>query len=181
MNDHAGAVLLPIARAAIGSRFGLAAATDETADWLAETGATFVTLRRADELRGCIGTLEPYRPLLEDVKSNAVAAAFSDRRFAPLSMNEWPDTLVEVSLLSALEPIEFADEADALARLRPYVDGIVLGLRGKRSTFLPQVWESLPEPREFLAQLKRKAGLAADFWSGEVKLWRYSVDKCAEQ
>jgi AmmeMemoRadiSam system protein A len=109
-----------------------------------------------------------------------VSAALHDDRFAPLQANELPMTRVEVSLVSPLEPMTFRDEAEALAQLRPGVDGVVFESGLRRSTFLPQVWENLPEPREFLAQLKRKAGTAENFWADDVKLSRYTVRKFVE-
>jgi len=175
---EAGRILVPLARAAIGRELGcddLPAAAD--AAWLRESGATFVTLLRSGELRGCIGTLEAWRPLGEDLAANAVAAAFRDPRFPPLKPGEFPGIAVEVSLLSAMETLRFDDEAGALSQLRPDIDGIVLQYGSHRSTFLPQVWQQLPDPGEFLAQLKYKAGLPPDFWHEELKLRRYTVSK----
>lgn len=178
--DALGHALLNIARSAIGERFGQAAAALPATAELAAPGASFVTLTQGGKLRGCIGSLQPYRPLADDVAGNAVAAAFRDPRFAPLTAAELAHTRVEVSLLTAAEPIAFADEADALARLRPGVDGVILTCGERRSTFLPQVWESLPEARQFMAQLKLKAGLPADYWDGKISLARYGVQKWKE-
>lgn len=175
-----GKVLLTLARNAIVQSFGLPAQSVEQPVWLDEPGATFVTLTQHGDLRGCIGSLEAYRSLGMDVRQNALAAAFRDPRFPPLSADEVAGTRVEVSLLSPQKLMQFTDEADALTQLRPEEDGIVFEYRNYRSTFLPQVWEQLPTPREFMAHLKRKAGLPADFWSPEVKLHRYSVDKWKE-
>jgi len=177
---HHGLVLLPIARAAIASVFSLSHAADETAPWLAEHGACFVTLTQRGELRGCIGTLQAHRPLLADVKGNAVAAALYDPRFAPLSLAELDITEVEISLLSSTQPMDVRDEADALAQLRPGIDGVIFEYSSFRSTFLPQVWSQLPQPHQFLDQLKRKAGLPGKFWADEVKLSRYTVTKWRE-
>jgi len=176
-----GQVLLPIARAAIARALNVPQAADETAPWLAEDGASFVTLTQDGELRGCIGTLQAHRPLLSDIKSNAVSAAFRDPRFAPLSLEELERTAVEISLLSPTQEMEFEHEADALAQLRAGVDGIVFEYRGHRSTFLPQVWEQLPQPHQFMAHLKRKAGLPHNFWAEGVRLSRYTVTKWREQ
>ena len=145
-----------------------------------EPGATFVTLNKDGQLRGCIGSLEAHRSLDIDVRANAVAAAFRDPRFDPLQAAEWPQLEVEVSLLSAATPIEFDDEADALRQLRPGIDGVIFEYGSRRSTFLPQVWEALPKAREFMSQLKRKAGLPGDFWADDVKLYRYGVRKWKE-
>ena len=175
-----GELLLPIARAAIASALGLGAQAPEDASCLQEPGACFVTLAQRGQLRGCIGSLEARRSLLADVKANAVAAALQDPRFAPLTPGELALTRVEVSLLSPLQEMHFASEADALAQLRPGIDGVVFSFGRHRSTFLPQVWEQLPSGTEFMAQLKRKAGLAADFWDPAVRLQRYSVAKWQE-
>lgn len=177
--DH-GAILLPIARSAISIALGQPLTAHEDAPWLREFGASFVTLTQHGDLRGCIGTLEAHRPLLEDVKSNAIAAAFRDPRFPPLQASELLYTRVEVSLLSPSEAIRFESEDDALRQLRPDVDGVILEYGHYRSTFLPQVWEQLPDPDTFLAHLKRKAGLAANFWSDELRLSRYTVSKWKE-
>lgn len=180
MDDDKGNTLLKLARSEIASKLGHQADFPAQADWLAEPGASFVTLTRQGALRGCIGTLEAHRPLGVDVRENAVAAAFRDPRFMPLVFDELEEIRVEVSLLSPSEPLKVASEAAALAALRPNVDGVVFEYKHYRSTFLPQVWEQLPDPVEFLAHLKRKAGLAADFWADEVRLSRYTVSKWKE-
>ena len=179
-----GPALLVRARNAIAARLHQPMQAEADHPALALPGATFVTLTQNDALRGCIGSLEAHRPLDRDVRANAVAAAFSDPRFPPLTVAEFPHTRVEVSLLTAPVPMTFSSEADALRQLRPDVDGIILiaGRGGQlgRSTFLPQVWEQLPEPRQFLAHLKQKAGLPADWWSADVQLQRYEVQKWKE-
>jgi AmmeMemoRadiSam system protein A len=175
-----GIALLGLARCAIGEAFGTVAFVAAGNSALGAQGATFVTLRRARELRGCIGTVDAWRSLGEDVRANAVAAAFHDPRFPPLARDEFDDTSIEVSLLGAHEPVPARNEAQALARLRPGVDGLLLQCGRKRATFLPQVWEQLPQPGDFLHALKRKAGLAGDFWSDEVRLTRYGVEKFVE-
>lgn len=181
MSIELGDVLLKLARSAIGSRFGIEFENTPSHQALAEPGATFVTLTQEGELRGCIGSLEAHRPLGEDVRENALGAAFRDPRFTPLSAEEFVRTRVEVSLLTAPEFLEFRDEEEALAQLRPSVDGVIFFHDWHRATFLPQVWDSLREPRTFIAQLKRKAGLPADFWHADVKLARYQVTKWVEQ
>lgn len=178
--DDRGATLLQLARAAIGRELGFTADPNDDATWLCEPGATFVTLTQDGQLRGCIGSLEACRTLAQDVQSNACAAAFQDPRFPPLCRDEFGNTCVEVSLLSPLEPISFRNEQDALAQLHPHVDGVVLEHGYHRGTFLPQVWEQLPDPAQFLAQLKRKAGLPPDFWDDGIKLYRYTVEKWKE-
>lgn len=181
MPENRGEVLLPIARATISSalgRAGAAVATD--LPWLLEKGACFVTLNRHGQLRGCIGTLRAHRSLQLDVQANAHAAAFCDPRFSPLAQDELEQTRIEISLLSAMQPLHFSGERDAWAQLRPGIDGVVFEFGHCRSTFLPQVWEQLPDVATFMAHLKHKAGLPADFWAGEVKLSRYTVSKWKE-
>ncbi|CAG0953065.1 hypothetical protein BURK1_00301 [Burkholderiales bacterium] len=172
-----GIALVAIARGAIGGAFGRPASPVRAHAALDRPGATFVTLKQEGELRGCIGSLEPRRPLAVDVRANALAAAFDDPRFAPLGMREVEITTVEVSLLSPARRIDAASEEDLLARLEPGVDGVVLELGRARATFLPQVWESLPEPRDFVGALKRKAGLPEHFWSPEIRVSRYAVTR----
>jgi AmmeMemoRadiSam system protein A/AmmeMemoRadiSam system protein B len=177
--DEAGETLLAIARSAIESRlFGAASTRD--APWLRQPAATFVTLTRDGVLRGCIGSLEAARPLGTDVAENAVAAAFRDPRFAPMTSAEWPGVRVEVSLLSAPKPLRFADEEDLLAQLRPGEDGVILEAQGRRATYLPQVWESIPDKRQFLRELARKAGLPDDVRLARCRVSRYRVTKWTE-
>src|SRR5437588_6413145 len=159
--DEAGKTLLAIARAAIEAKLFGAAQTIE-APWLAQAGATFVTLTRDGVLRGCIGSLQAQRPLGTDVAENATAAAFRDPRFPAMTTAEWPGVRVEVSLLSGAKPLRFADEEDLLAQLRPGEDGVILEHEGRRATYLPQVWESISDKRQFLRELARKAGLPDD-------------------
>jgi uncharacterized protein len=170
-----GPALVAIARSSIGAHFGLGAIADVSHPALGKPGATFVTLRLHGELRGCIGSVEPRRPLGEDVRENALASAFRDPRFPPLTRAEFGRTLIEVSLLSPAERVEVRDEEDLLAQVRPGEDGLVIAFGGHRATLLPQVWEALPEPREFVKALKHKAGLAPDFWSPDLCVWRYGV------
>lgn len=182
-NNEQGKILLPIARAAIARALRVSsapAAINENMSWLSQPGATFVTVTQWGELRGCMGSLQACDPLIEDVSNNAVSAALHDPRFMPLEADELPTVSLEVSLLSELQPLNFTSETDALAQLRPNIDGIVLEYGSYRSTFLPQVWESLPQPQQFLARLKSKAGLTADFWAEDIKLSRYTVTKWRE-
>lgn len=180
LDNKKGSTLLKLARSEIGSKLGHELSSPAQARWLNEPGACFVTLTRQGELRGCIGTLEAHRPLGLDVRENAVAAAFRDPRFMPLTRVEFDEIRVEVSLLSPTEALMVVSEEHALATLRPNVDGVVFEYHHYRSTFLPQVWEQLPEPAEFMAHLKRKAGLPMDFWAEEVRLSRYTVSKWKE-
>ena len=176
-----GKTLLAIARAAISQALGQPHdVIDETAEPLQKFGACFVTLNQHGKLRGCIGSLEARRPLLADIKANAVAAALHDPRFPPLTLQELKTTDIELSLLSTLQPLRFESEAHALGQLRPGIDGVVLEYQRFHSTFLPQVWDQLPTPAEFMAHLKYKAGLPPDFWSQKLRLHRYSVQKWKE-
>jgi AmmeMemoRadiSam system protein A len=176
-----GKILLPIARSSICRALGRAYDANEDAPWLLEQGACFVTLTQNQQLRGCIGTLEAHRSLLDDVKANAHAAAFHDRRFLPLTLAELDYTEIEVSLLSAMQAMQCSGEPDALAQLQPGIDGVVLEFGHYRSTFLPQVWEQLPNAAEFMSHLKLKAGLPSDFWEEGLKLSRYTVTKWKEK
>ena len=147
-------------------------------------GAAFITLTRPDgSLRGCIGSLEAHRSLLEDVESHAVNAATRDPRFSPVTADELAELHIEVSVLSVPEPLTTgaeSTEAEALAMLRPGVDGVILQAGGGRATFLPQVWESLPEPVQFMDQLRRKAGLPTGYWGPDVQLQRYTATEYHE-
>jgi AmmeMemoRadiSam system protein A len=176
----AGRVLLPLARAAIAAQLGLSHAASDDSPWLKASGASFITLMLSGKLRGCIGTLRAHRALAEDVTANAVAAAFRDPRFPPLGAGEFSGVALEVSVLSALEPLRFTDERDALGQLRAGIDGVVFEYGHHTGTFLPQVWEDFREPADFLAHLKYKAGLPPDFWDAEVRLLRYTVSKWRE-
>lgn len=178
--DELGNALLRHARAAIAEALGEPAAAAPDLPALHDPGATFVTLTQGGELRGCIGSLEAHRPLLDDVQANARAAALRDPRFPPLVASELARTRVEVSLLTPAEPLPVTSEADACRQLRPGVDGVILTAGGRRATFLPQVWEQLPEPANFLARLRQKAGLPASYWGADVRLWRYAVRKWKE-
>lgn len=180
ITEAQGQQLLSIARAAIAKELTLQCAADKSPSWLQQPAACFVTLTQHGELRGCIGSLEPRRSLLEDLEANACAAAFSDPRFERLSADEFSEIEIEISLLSPHQPIIFNDEDDALAQLRPGIDGIVFEYGHLRSTFLPHVWEQLPTPKEFIEHLKVKAGLPINFWADDIKLSRYTVTKFRE-
>jgi len=175
----AGRTLIEIARGAIANGLGLSSVPVKRnhKPWLLQPGATFVTLMKDRELRGCMGSLSAERPLGQDVASNARAAAFDDPRFAKLTREEWPRCALEVSLLSAPKTIRFADEADLLAQICAGEDGLILECDGKRATYLPQVWEGLPDKRQFLAELVKKAGLPPDTRLARCKVSRYRVSK----
>lgn len=137
--------------------------------------ASFVTLQIDNALRGCIGNLEASRPLVSDVADNAFSAAFRDPRFSPVSRSEYRQLDIHISVLSTPEAIDFRDEEDLLRRIRPGIDGLILEAHGRRGTFLPSVWDSLPDAASFLGHLKQKAGLSEDFWSDELRMWRYTA------
>jgi len=162
------------------AQLGLSHTASEDLPWLKSSGASFITLMLGSKLRGCIGTLRAHRALVEDVRANAVAAAFRDPRFPPLGAGEFSEVALEVSVLSALEPLRFSDEPDALRQLRAGVHGVVFEYGHHTGTFLPQVWDDFKEPSDFLAHLKYKAGLPPDFWDVEVRLSRYTVHKWRE-
>ncbi len=177
-----GTRLVDLAREAVEVRLGHGTLSrPEGAPSLIQPGATFVTLTKHGNLRGCIGTLEAWRPLLEDLRANAVGAAFHDPRFPPVVRGELDRIRFEVSLLSTPEPLAVAGERDLLDRIRPETDGLILSLGRARATFLPQVWEQLSDPGEFVRHLKEKAGLPPDFWSEGLRFWRYTVRKWKEE
>lgn len=176
--------LLRIARESI--EYGLqhhhALAIDLNAcdEQLQQQGASFVTLNKKGALRGCIGTLQPYQALVSDVGEHARAAAFSDPRFPPVTFDELADIVISISVLGKPRVISFKDEDHLIEQLRPAEDGLILQEGAHRGTFLPSVWESLPQPRQFLQQLKRKAGLAPDYWSDSLEVSRYRTQSFSE-
>lgn len=179
-------ILLRLAREAIREGLHQPAALpaldlEELPRCLQEEGATFVTLTLAGSLRGCIGSLVAHQPLAMDAQHNALAAAFDDPRFSPLTAAEFPRIKVEVSVLSPPRPLVYDGPDDLLRKLRPGVDGVVLERGWNRATFLPQVWEQLPDPEEFMAYLCYKAGLSSDAWrSPTLKISTYRVEKFKE-
>ena len=175
-----GRALLGLARGAVGEAFGNGSVAIPDEPWLKEKRATFVTLNQDGKLRGCIGSLQPTRALGEDVAANAANAALADRRFSPLKPAELSSIEMEVSLLSAATLVQFADANELMAQLRPGTDGVILAADGRRGTYLPQVWEQLPDPVQFLASLKQKAGVPADTRLTRCQVWRYQVRKWKE-
>ncbi len=174
------AILLEVARDSIrnGLQTGrpLRVRVEDYPEILREPGASFVTLHRDGRLRGCIGTLEAWRPLVQDVAENAFAAAFRDPRFMPLRPEELDDLHIHISVLGPPEALQFDSEEELLAQLRPGRDGLILQDGGHKGTFLPSVWEELPDPRQFLTHLKVKAGLPPDHWSDSLRVWRYGTE-----
>jgi AmmeMemoRadiSam system protein A len=175
-----GPTLLSLARAAVDESLDGPRVQVPEEPWLAEPGACFVTLRKDGELRGCIGSLMAHRALAEDLLDNARSAAHSDPRFSPLQRNELDAVRFEVSLLSPLERLEVQSEQEALAALRPGQDGLMLQVGFYRGVFIPKVWKELPDPKEFLAYLRRKAGLSPDQWYPSTKLWRFTAEDWSE-
>jgi uncharacterized protein len=148
---------------------------------LRDHGASFVTLTIHNDLRGCIGTLEAYQPLAEDVREHAIAAALNDPRFLPVGESELDRIRIEVSRLSAPRPLEYASGDDLLERLTPHVDGVILKDGTRRATFLPQVWEKLPNPADFLDQLCMKMGARRNAWrEGKLQVFTYRVEEFHE-
>jgi hypothetical protein len=176
-NHH---TLISIASASIdhglSERTALPVLPQDYPELLQQPRASFVTLRIGQTLRGCMGSLEATEPLVVNVAKNAYSAAFRDPRFAPLAREEFPRIGIHLSLLSRPEPLEFQSEDQLLAQIRPGVDGVTLIEANRRATLLPAVWESIREPREFLAHLKRKAGLAEGYWSNTLRAERYTAE-----
>jgi AmmeMemoRadiSam system protein A len=144
---------------------------------LKEERASFVTLNINQQLRGCIGSLAAHRPLVTDVAHNAQAAAFKDPRFKPLTLGEYQQVDIHISVLSPPELLEVNSRADLLSRLRPGIDGLIINEGGKRATYLPSVWEQLPDPENFVAELRRKAGLRANAWAENTTIHRYTTEE----
>ncbi|MAE66857.1 MAG: AmmeMemoRadiSam system protein A [Phycisphaeraceae bacterium] len=187
--DEQRQTLLQLARDAIAHELyqyvAMSVDPEQHAPSLREVRASFVTLSIETRLRGCIGTLQARQPLVCDVVRNAGAAAFADPRFPRLTREQFTRTDVEISVLSPSEPIEFDSEADLLGQLRPGVDGLILsepsGAARRSATFLPAVWKQIPEPANFIAQLKRKAGMPADHWSDAITASRYTTESFESQ
>ena len=137
-------------------------------------------MRKVSAFGPCIGSIEADRPLLDDLRVNALAAAFRDPRFPPLEPEELDELTIEVSVLSRKVPLGVASEADLISSLRPGVDGLLLEVGRHRATFLPSVWKQLSAPEIFVRELKRKAGLPIDYWSEDLRLWRYTTTAYAE-
>ncbi len=170
--------LLRLARESIAFRLQHDRSYRPPGDWSglpAESGACFVTLTIDGGLRGCVGTLQAREPLYRAVACYAGSAAVSDHRFEPLSLDELAQVRIEISVLSAETPLEVGSEQELLKRLRVGVDGLILDAGRHHATFLPQVWDKLPKPRDFVAQLRRKAGLPADHWDDSVRWSIYTV------
>jgi AmmeMemoRadiSam system protein A len=185
LSPEHGQTLLALARASI--RHGLVYRRpalidlDDYAPEFSLPRATFVTLIHKTRLRGCIGNLEPCRPLAVDVAHNAYAAAFQDPRFPPVAEVEFERLELHLSLLTPATPLRVASEAELIVQLVPFEDGLILEEGARRGTFLPSVWESLPEPARFVEHLKLKAGLPRNYWSDTIRVWRYGAEILGEE
>jgi AmmeMemoRadiSam system protein A len=179
VNEEQQGILLELAERAIRHALETGRALQvDPADFeepLQVPAACFVTLKKQGELRGCIGSLEAHRSMVEDVAHNADSAAFSDPRFPPLREEELAGLELDISLLTPAEEIHFSSEADLLSQIRPGIDGLIIEEGYRRGTFLPSVWEQLPRPEQFLQHLKLKAGLPPDHWSGNIRVSRYTT------
>ena len=180
MTDPRGPVLLTLARTAIDAALGGPALVPPTDAFLDRPGACFVSLHRRGELRGCIGNITPMPSLREAVTHNAVAAALRDPRFPPLARHELADTVIDISLLSALSPIPAHTEAALLAALRPNIDGLQIAAGPYRAVFIPSVWDQLPDPRQFLTNLRAKARLPPGRWPADMRAERFTAEHFAE-
>ncbi len=149
--------------------------------WLGEIGAVFVTLNKRGRLRGCIGSITAHRDLIDDVIVNAKAAAFSDPRFSPLTIEELEELEIEISLLTSPQPLPYRDSDDLRAKIRPGVDGVILRLGGYQATYLPSVWEQLPDFDQFFGTLCQKAGLPFGCLAEHPEILIYQAEKITEE
>lgn len=188
--DEEGAILVRLARLTIGRQLGMTDAKDEwnriigrlSEKVFQEKRATFVTLHKFGELRGCMGTLSPYEPLGDSIRRNAVTAAFNDPRFPPLASDEFSTIDIEISILTEATPLEHESGDELIAALRPGIDGVILQSGPAGATFLPQVWDQLPHPEDFLGRLCLKAGLSYDIWkTGKLQVQTYQVQHFGEK
>jgi len=184
LSSSLGARLLRLARETIGFRLGTIKHIDRVgldADALQNVKGTFVTIKKQGKLRGCIGNLEPSGTILESVGQNALNAAFNDHRFPPLSVDEFPEITLDISILTVPAALPYENGDDLLDKLQPGIDGVILQSGKARATFLPQVWEQLPEPVQFLGHLCLKAGLSQSAWRDlHPDIWIYQV-QCFEE
>ncbi|MBS3758938.1 MAG: AmmeMemoRadiSam system protein B [Desulfobacterales bacterium] len=188
MSEENGQLLVKLARQTIAKRLGVESGVDEdipsrlSDDIFQSQRGTFVTLTKNDQLRGCIGNLLPDKPITEGVRENAINAAFNDPRFPELSKAELDQVDIEISLLTEPQPLEYKDADDLLSKLRPHIDGVIIRKGMHSSTFLPQVWEQLPDKPMFLSHLCLKAGLAGDEWKkGDMEVLTYQVQYFEEE
>lgn len=155
---------------------------DEYSPKLRENGACFITIKKNGVLRGCVGSIEAVQPLIQDVRERAVAAAFQDYRFPPLTLPEFDEIRIEISRLTPPRKLNYQDPEDLVNKLRPRIDGVILRYQTRRGTFLPQVWEQLPSPELFLNRLCLKMGLDQSVWrSAKLQVETYQVEKFQEE
>lgn len=147
---------------------------------LRQQKATFVSLKKNNQLRGCVGMLNAVLPLVEDVVENAFSAAFNDPRFSPLTLSELTELKIYLSVLSPSVAIEFVSEDDLIAQIRPNIDGLILESGSHYGSFLPSIWQTIPSSSQFLKHLKQKAGLTKDYWSDQVRVYRYTTEIIAQ-
>jgi len=173
-------ILLNTARETIAKQFDSHAKTDidlsQYPEKLQQQRACFVTLHLEKRLRGCIGSLLARQPLILDVIQNAYSAAFRDPRFKTVTLEEYPKLELDISILSQAQPLHFISELDLISKLRPGIDGLILSDKGHRATFLPSVWQELPNPTVFLRHLKNKAGFTTDYWSDTLTIENYTTE-----
>ena len=189
MNEKQGQILLKLARKTISEELGIKSkqeqispASDFEDKSLQRKSGTFVTLKIHNQLRGCIGNLDASDPIIEGVKRNAINAAFNDFRFSPLTAKEFENVEIEISILSEPKPLEYKDGKDLINKLRPDVDGVIIRKGQASATFLPQVWEQLKRPEDFLSHLCTKAGLPSDTWkSSKLEVLTYNVQYFEEK
>ncbi|MCK5163178.1 MAG: AmmeMemoRadiSam system protein A [Desulfobacula sp.] len=149
---------------------------------LKENRGTFVSLHKKGDLRGCIGNIDPVKTIFEGIKDNAKHAAFNDTRFNPLSYEELKDTIIEVSILTRPQIVDYTDAKDLITKLRPDIDGVMIKKDYHSATFLPQVWKQLKDPKAFLNHLCMKAGLSSNEWkTGNLSIFTYQVQLFEEQ
>jgi AmmeMemoRadiSam system protein B/AmmeMemoRadiSam system protein A len=189
LNEKQGQILLKLARKTISEELGIKSKREQTSPasdledkGLQKRSGTFVTLKIRNQLRGCIGNLDASEPIMEGVKRSAINAAFNDFRFSPLTAKEFDKVEIEISILSEPEPLEYKDGNDLIKKLRPHVDGVIIRKGHASATFLPQVWEQLTRPEDFLSHLCTKAGLPSDSWkNSKLEVLTYNVQYFEEE
>ncbi|RME15991.1 MAG: AmmeMemoRadiSam system protein A [Bdellovibrio sp.] len=165
-------LLLKVAREAIFEK-KVTPSLQNVPSFLLEPMATFVTLEKNGHLRGCIGSLEAHQPLILDIAQNAYNAAYKDPRFPPVSSKEFDQLSISISVLTPPQPLPVSSEEELIQALVPFRDGVILQKGWRRGTFLPSVWESLPQPVDFVKHLKVKAGLSQEPWTPDIKVFTY--------
>jgi len=182
LTDAQGQLLLALARQTLCYKMGEGTAPARPDDpALSVQAATFVTLKIAGQLRGCIGNLEPVGPLWQGIRDNAINAAFNDYRFSPLTEKELPAVHLDISILSPAQPLVYRDPDELPVKLRPGIDGVILRDDHRSATFLPQVWQQLATPEQLLEHLCLKAGLPRDMWrQKKLEIFTYQV-QCFEE